>query len=267
MLHPCFPEGKTKALTLSYDDGQIHDRRLVRILNEHHLKATFHLNSGKLGVITDKEEFVKAEEVAQLYAGHEVACHGVKHLYFTHLNQTQLAAEVWEDRRALERLVGSPVCGMSYPYGIYFDQAVDTLQSLGIEYSRTIDATGDFKLPADFMRWHPSCHHNKAQELADKFLNRPAYVELSLFYIWGHSFEFERQGNWEMMEQLCEKLGGKADVWYATNMEIKRYICALHSAVTDADGRMIQNLSHLTLYYRHDSGLITVPPGETVLLA
>lgn len=27
----CFPEGKTKALTMSYDDGKLADRRLVEI--------------------------------------------------------------------------------------------------------------------------------------------------------------------------------------------------------------------------------------------
>ena len=30
-----FPEGKRKALTFSYDDGTIHDRRLAALLNEY----------------------------------------------------------------------------------------------------------------------------------------------------------------------------------------------------------------------------------------
>ena len=43
-----FPEGKTKALTMSYDDGQIFDRRLISIFNKYGIKGTFHLNSGIL---------------------------------------------------------------------------------------------------------------------------------------------------------------------------------------------------------------------------
>ena len=39
-----FPEGKRKALTFSYDDGTIHDRRLAALLNEYGMKGTFNLN-------------------------------------------------------------------------------------------------------------------------------------------------------------------------------------------------------------------------------
>ena len=41
-----FPEGKSKALTLSYDDGVEQDRTLLDILNAAGLKCTFNLNSG-----------------------------------------------------------------------------------------------------------------------------------------------------------------------------------------------------------------------------
>ena len=37
-----FPGGKSKVLTLSYDDGNIADRRLVDIFNRHGLRAAFH---------------------------------------------------------------------------------------------------------------------------------------------------------------------------------------------------------------------------------
>ena len=42
-----FPEGKTKALILSYDDGSKHDRELVKLMNKYHLVGTFHLNSNQ----------------------------------------------------------------------------------------------------------------------------------------------------------------------------------------------------------------------------
>ena len=41
-----FPEGKSKAFTLSYDDGVRQDKRFVKILNKYGLKSTFNLNSG-----------------------------------------------------------------------------------------------------------------------------------------------------------------------------------------------------------------------------
>lgn len=57
-----YPDGKKKALTFSYDDGQIHDRRLVEILNRYGMKGTFHLNSGKLAQDRNNDVFVAADE-------------------------------------------------------------------------------------------------------------------------------------------------------------------------------------------------------------
>ena len=52
-IYTCFPGGKHKVLTMSYDDGQIHDRRLIEIFNKYGIKGTFHLNSGLMGVRED----------------------------------------------------------------------------------------------------------------------------------------------------------------------------------------------------------------------
>ena len=40
-----FPGGKSKALTLSYDDGCQSDRKMIEILDRYGIKATFNLNS------------------------------------------------------------------------------------------------------------------------------------------------------------------------------------------------------------------------------
>ena len=44
-----FPGGKSKAFTLSYDDGVVQDRRLARLFRDYGLKCTFNLGSGLLG--------------------------------------------------------------------------------------------------------------------------------------------------------------------------------------------------------------------------
>ena len=43
-----YPEGKKKALTFSYDDGEIFDIKLAEILRKHGMKGTFNLNSSNL---------------------------------------------------------------------------------------------------------------------------------------------------------------------------------------------------------------------------
>lgn len=39
-------DGKTKVLTLSYDDGTVHDIKLIEIMNRYGLKGTFNVNTG-----------------------------------------------------------------------------------------------------------------------------------------------------------------------------------------------------------------------------
>ena len=46
-VYCCFPGGKHKALTMSYDDGKLQDRRLVEIFNRYGIRGTFNLMAGK----------------------------------------------------------------------------------------------------------------------------------------------------------------------------------------------------------------------------
>ncbi len=257
-----YPEAKRKALTFSYDDGQVHDERLVEIFNKHKIKATFHLNSGTL----DREGYVKSQQLKALYKGHEVACHGKNHKYLTKLTKEQLINEIWEDRKALEGYMDQMIVGMSYAYGDYSSEVKQILNSLGISYARTVSATDDFDVPKDLMSWHPTCHHNaNIIDKADLFLNTPPYKSLSLFYIWGHSYEFERDNNWGLIESFCEKISCQEDIWYATNLEIERYISAIHHMTVSTDERMYLNHSNMSIWIQCEGETIELKPGVTKL--
>ena len=85
-----------------------------------------------------------------------------------------------------------------------------------------------------------------------------------LCYIWGHSYEFERNQNWELAEQICEKVAGKEDIWYATNMEIYEYVTAYQSLVYSADGSRIYNPTLKTIWMERDEKLYCIQSGEEV---
>ena len=142
-VYCCFPGGKHKALTMSYDDGKMQDRRLIEIFNRHGIKGTFHLNSG----IFHDPERIKPEEMPQLYAGHEVACHTVTHPTIARCPMPEVVSEVLDDRRALEGIMGYPVRGLSYPNGSLSQDIVDMLPHTGIRYSRVVGNTDGFDLP------------------------------------------------------------------------------------------------------------------------
>ncbi len=258
-----YPEGRKKALTMSYDDGQVFDRRLVEIFNRYGIKGTFHLNSGML----DGEIFVKSSEVAELYKGHEVSAHSVTHPYLTGIPADIAASEMIEDRRRLEALVGYPVRGMSYPFGAYSNELMTTLPSLGIEYSRTVNSHTGFQLPDNFMAWHPTCHHNQnLMEKANVFKNHVSWAKMPLLYVWGHSFEFDRENNWDLIEEFCKVVSGDESTWYATNVEIMDYIKAVRGLRFTVDCRIVSNPSATPVWIGVDGEPVKIGAGQTVKL-
>lgn len=258
-----YPQGLKKALTFSYDDGREFDRRLVEIFNQHGLKGTFHLNSGTLGLHAPNGDFVAPGEVKELYQGHEVAVHTVSHLHPMSSPLSQVSREIAEDRKALEALTGGLVVGMSYPYGCYFDEVVAVAKAQGILYSRTTVATGEFHLPADFLRWHSTCHHGDPRllDLGKKFLAAPD-MGLSLMYVWGHSFEFAWGDSWHIIEDFAALMGGQNHVWYCTNIQLCRYVSAIRAVELSADGKLAYNPTGETLWYESNGQVSTLAPGE-----
>jgi peptidoglycan/xylan/chitin deacetylase (PgdA/CDA1 family) len=262
-----YPQGKRKALTFSYDDAQVFDRRLVAIFNQYGLKATFHLNSGTLRRDDQQDEaFIYADEVRDLYAGHEISCHGVEHRNLPTVSPQEVLTELTEDRRSLEQLAGYMVQGMSYAFGNYSQKVKEIVSSAGIKYARTVASTKYYFPPTDFLEWHPTCHHNEALDLAEQFINIYDFYELPLMYVWGHSYEFDRQDNWNVIEELAAKLSGHDDIWYATNMEICNYLLATRQQEFSMDGRLMHNPTATSIWLRTSSQILCVAPGETVQL-
>ncbi|MBQ7775422.1 MAG: polysaccharide deacetylase family protein [Lachnospiraceae bacterium] len=258
-----FPQGKKKALTFSYDDGQIFDRKLVEIFNKYSLKGTFHLNSGTLGEDRSYEAFITKEEVSQLFKGHEVAVHGVQHRNLPTLTKQQMLLELLEDRKALEALTGYMVQGMSYAFGSYSDEIIQMAKTVGIKYSRTVNSTNGFFPPADFMAWHPTCHHDgNLMQLGEQFLEVPDFIELPIMYVWGHSFEFGRKDDYSVIEEFAQLVNGKEDIWYATNIEICEYIQATRNQEFSADGLTMKNPTAVSVWVSTEAGLTEVKPGE-----
>ena len=104
-------------------------------------------------------------------------------------------------------------------------------------------------------------------ELAKKFAEWSCSGrEATMFYVWGHSYEFDDWGNWHIIEEFAEYIGGRDDIWYATNIEIFDYITAYKQLVFSADGWAVYNPTNTALYFetRVDGVIHGVKAGETV---
>ena len=263
-IYYCFPEGKHKALTMSYDDGQIHDRRLVDIFNKNGIKATFHLNAGLTDATYGKR--IPHEEIAELYKGHEVAAHTYTHPTIERCPLDQVVQQVIEDRKILEKYCDYPVRGMSYPNGSFTDDIKKLLPACGIEYSRVVGNSENFAMPRDLYEWKSTCHHGhpKLMEFAKQFTELFKTQYLYLMYVWGHSFEFDRDDSWHIIEDFAEYMGGREDIWYATNIEIADYMNAARNLKFTADGSRCYNPSAITVWVSVDGTKYPIAPGETV---
>ena len=217
-----------KALTFSYDDGIEQDRKLVEIFNKYGMKATFNLNTG---IQTPESNFeiegvyinrMKQEGLEELYKGHEIATHGLTHAAPTGMTKEQLDEEFLTDMSNIERIYGTYPVGMAYAYGCVDDEVVKYLKSIGIKYGRTVEASHSFEIPKEPLKLKATCHHDDDMlfELAEKFLKaEPKENEQMLFYVWGHSYEFDVNNNWDRIEEFCKMMSGKADIFYGTNRE------------------------------------------------
>jgi len=263
-----FPQFKELAFTLSYDDGVPADKRLAEIFNKNGLKCTFNLN----GKTADSIGRYPIEEVKQTYlpAGHEVAVHGACHYSLGEIPDGMLIENIMTSRKALEELFGVVVTGLAYANGSFDDRVVNLLKTCGITYARTIRSTHSFELPSDWLRLDPTCHHKdpKLIELAETFLKGGNkrhffYHRPQLFYLWRHSYGFDNDDNWQLIDDFCKFIGGREYIWYATNGEIYEYVQAYNSLVYSADGSLVYNPTLLDIWFDVDGTLHCIKSGET----
>ena len=264
-----FPGGKVKALTLSYDDNVKEDVRLVQIMKKYGLKGTFNINSIWLmpHENVQSRRRMDLEQTLALHAssGMEVACHGLNHVSLDQLSAQECLREVYDDRVNLEKIFGRIVRGMAYPNGTFSDSAVDVLKLCGIAYCRTIVSTERFNIPSDWLRLPATCHHDnpRLMELAQRFVENRQNRQPLLFYLWGHSYEFDDNDNWHVIEKFSQYMGGREDIWYATNIEIFDYVNAYRQLVFSADGKTVYNPTNTCLFLETQQGAFAVKPGQT----
>lgn len=226
--------GKMKAVTFSYDDGITQDRKLIDLFNRYGLKATFNINSELLGTSISliRNDFTIAHckprpcELPKIYSGHEVAVHTLTHPNLTELtDENEIIRQVAQDKKNLSEIIGYDVVGMAYPGGgVNFNSNVAEIirNNTDIKYARTTVCTGNFDLQENLLEFKPTVYHLNWREmfnLAEDFIAlKPDSPKL--FYIWGHSYEFDYENTWSRMEEFCKFISGHDDIFYGTNKEV-----------------------------------------------
>ncbi len=257
-----FPNGKWKALIMSYDDNGYQDRDLVKIFNKYNIVGSFNINTGFLG----NSDKITADEVKTLYADHEVAIHTVSHPYLEKESDDDLYHQIADCQKTLEELVGYSVIGIAYPFGTYDERTLKLLEDLGVIYGRTTVNTFSFQiakdLPHDLLRWNPTCHDSSADYFGGKLIDWDK-EEMALLHIWGHSWE--HTDNWTSLENFCKKIGNRDDIWYAQAKDVAAYLIAVGNVEEFGTDSLYNPSEETSVWLKTDDGIKEIKPGQTYI--
>lgn len=273
-----FPGSKAKALTFSFDDADISDKKVIEILKKYDMKATFNIHGWNFR----REELGLApgltkEELLTIYDsnGHEVAIHGYDHLALINGSTTDGIKDILFGRTEIERFYGRIIRGYAYADRCATTPEIKSyLRMLDIAYARSAGVENDtFKLPEDWLCWMPTCSHisPNLMDYAETFINtnpRKKYyasADPMLFFVWGHPSEL-RDDKWYILEDFCEKMSTDDDIWYATSMELYEYINAYRSLIFNVDNTLVMNPTLHTVYFDTEKHSYTAKPGETITI-
>lgn len=125
-----------------------------------------------------------------VYKNHEIAAHGAFHKDFISISDSDILEEVNSDIAKLSQLTGREINSLAYPFGNTNTHISKVVSTTNITNARTAGDAYKFNLPEDFLNWQPTCHDSKALQYLNNYLNLDSSA-LSLFYVWGHSWEFD----------------------------------------------------------------------------
>ena len=268
-----YPEGKYKALVLSYDDGTIEDIELAKLFDQNNLVGTFNLNSGYLGAIrswpqqegdTIFQKYVPKDSLKIIYKNHEIAAHGALHKNFVDITDEEILEEINTDLKVLTELTNREIVSFAYPFGNTNKTIAELISKTALINGRTVADTHAFDLPENYMIWNPTCHDSKVLEYLKPYIELNE-EKLSLFYVWGHSWEFGDEKRWDNMVEFCEKIGKSDAIWSVGNGELTQYLKAIQNV--QIENNRITNPSNNSLVWIHlSTGIQKLAAGETIEL-
>lgn len=265
MIKKLYPNGKTKAFSVTYDDGVLQDIRFVALLNKYNLKGTFNLNYGLMenefewthenGSIVKR---LSKDKVVSLYQGHEIASHTLTHPYLDNLSESEIMYELQADKANLEMLFDREIKGFAVPFDYYSELIESCVKRCGFEYVRISEESHSFVPQNDYYKWKSTVFHTDAalKELTHQFIK--TNEELAVFQIVGHSYDFDIENLWDRIESIFIEISAQIDILPMTTVEIIEYLKAMDQAEI-ADG-YIKNNSSISLWFSDNESTFEVKP-------
>ncbi len=229
-----------KYFVWSFDDGVEQDKKIVEILRQYNMGATFHLNSGLFGnkkyegrignlgmkevpfdAFNEKKHIlpyvphfrIPENEAVQVYNGFEVSSHTKTHANLTRCSAEKMRSEIADDVKSLSSLFKTDIHGLAYPYGMSSPATYQAVKDCGLTYARVLKPDRSFRFPDDALKLPMTCWHisKNTFKTLDAFYNTES-VEDMFFLMFAHGYEFDfgtKESNWNKFEKICESVASQ----------------------------------------------------------
>ena len=264
-----YPNGNHKALIMSYDDGLDDDIALAQLFDRYGIIGTFHLNSGLLDTRAIWNEgkpneilqtYLSKDTLVHVFKNHEIAVHGTYHKALVGLSDKEILEEINIDIENLTILSDRKISSMAYAFGSTNDHVAEVIGTTPLTNARTVKSSYNFDLPENYYLWSPTCHDSEALEYLEAYiyLDSPS---LSLFYVWGHSWELRDTLRNQNILKFCNKIGDRDDIWYTGAGNFADYHASL-KALEIGPQQIVNPEGNGVVYYREKRQLKSLYPGQ-----
>lgn len=238
MLEQCSTNLRPR-VTLSWDDGHPLDMRIGRLMVDCGLRATFYVP-----ISIDRPRLDTAQLLDLCAMGMEIGSHGLTHSVLTRSDNVR--AEMAESKDKLEQLLGRQVTSFCYPFGRFNHGTALIARESGYRLARTTQSFSIDRIPVSFcmpvtlqfaphsrimhlrhavrglnsygiVTWGVRWHFEGDLRRLSRRAFRDACRGNGTFHVWGHSWEIDELGLWNMLTEFCRDIGKRSDVSYVTN--------------------------------------------------
>jgi peptidoglycan/xylan/chitin deacetylase (PgdA/CDA1 family) len=221
-------------VTTSWDDGHRLDLKLASLLDKYRIKGTFYISPFYL------RDRLTEDEIREISKHHEIGAHTLTHPDLISISINEAVKEIKGSKLYLERILEYDVDMFCYPKGKYNQKIKELVKKIGFLGARTCESR-IFEFPKDPYEWGITLHSSngsplttlkicvktgisvkaymdwelRAKLLFDQFVNKGG-----IYHLWGHSWEIERNNEWQKLERVLQYISNKPYVKYMTNGEI-----------------------------------------------
>lgn len=200
--------GTEAELILSFDDYHPSNVRIAEAMNRLGLVATFFIETLPAGAMGQIEE---------LHAmGHEIGSHTLHHPPdIKQLSSEQIVSEVTVSKHMIEDVTGKPCETIAYPRGRFNDDVIEIVKRAGYLEARTTHvlktSTEDpFRTPTTIHAFDGRKEYGgRTWEVMARFYLDHVIRKGGFFHLWGHAFEFERDGTLPKLEAFLKTIDAR----------------------------------------------------------